>query len=95
MKHVNGPSSRLLFRFHSATHGIFEELGRHAKGDGSQECPNCGSCKESAKHVLFDSHVEHVRFDSQKHFFVTDFLIPRDIMFFLLFDSHRQVTQTS
>ena len=23
-------------------------------GDGSQECPNCGACKESVEHVLFE-----------------------------------------
>ena len=32
LKHVKGPSSRLLFKFCSGTHGLFEELGRHAKG---------------------------------------------------------------
>ena len=29
-----GPSSRLLFKFRSVTHGLFEDLGRHAKGVG-------------------------------------------------------------
>ena len=30
-------------------------------GDGSQECPNCGACKESVEHVLF----ECASYDSQ------------------------------
>ena len=25
---------------------LFEELGRHAGGSGSQECHNCGACKD-------------------------------------------------
>ena len=29
-------SSRLLFKFRSGTHGLFEELGRHANRDESQ-----------------------------------------------------------
>ena len=36
------------------THGLFAELGRHDKGSGSQECPNCGACQESIEHVLFE-----------------------------------------
>ena len=35
LQHVKVPSSRLLLKFHSGTHGLFEELGRHAKGGGS------------------------------------------------------------
>ena len=31
LKHVKGPSSRLLFKFCSGTHGLFEELGRQAR----------------------------------------------------------------
>ena len=27
-------------KFHSGTHGLFEELGRHDKEGGSQECPS-------------------------------------------------------
>ena len=42
LQHIKGPSSRLFFNFCSGTHGLFEELGRHAKGSGFQECPNCG-----------------------------------------------------
>ena len=30
------------------------ELGRHVKGGGSQECPNCGACKKFVEHVLFE-----------------------------------------
>ena len=67
LKYVQGPPSRLFFKFRSGTHGLFEELGRHAKRDGSQECPNCGACKESVEHVLF----ECASYDSQRQkFFV-------------------------
>ena len=59
---VNGPSSRLLFKFRSGTNGLFEELGRLAKGVGSQECPNCGACRKSVEHVLF----ECASYDSQR-----------------------------
>ena len=52
--HVKGPSSRLLCKFSSNTHGLFEELGKRAKKVGSQECPNCRAGKESVEHVLFD-----------------------------------------
>ena len=33
---------------------MFEELDRYDNGGGSQECPNCGACKESVEHVLFE-----------------------------------------
>ena len=65
LEHVKGPSSRLFFMFHSGTYGLFEELGRHAKGGGSQEYPNCVACKESVEHVLF----ECASYDSQRQFF--------------------------
>ena len=26
----------------------------HVSKDGLQECPNCGDCKESVEHVLFE-----------------------------------------
>ena len=63
LKHVNGPPSRLLFKFCSGTHGLFEEFGRHSKRSGSQERPNCEACKESVEHVLiecesYSSHLE-------------------------------------
>ena len=34
LEYVKEASSRLLSKFHSGTHGLFEELGRHAKGVG-------------------------------------------------------------
>ena len=43
----------MFLKFCSSTHGLFEELGRHAKGCGSQECPNRGACEESVEQVLF------------------------------------------
>ena len=66
LKRVKGPSSKLLFEFHSGTHGLYEELGRYAKGGGSQECPNCGACKESVEQVLF----ECASYDSQTRNFL-------------------------
>ena len=51
-----GAPSRLFFLFHLGTHGLFEELGRHAMGYGSQAHPNCEACKESAEHVLSNIH---------------------------------------
>ena len=33
---------------------MFEKWGRHASGDRSQECCNCGAGKESVEHVLFE-----------------------------------------
>ena len=36
------------------------------KTGGSQECPNCGACKESVEHVLF----ERVSYDSQRQNFL-------------------------
>ena len=66
LKHVKGPSSRLLFEFCPGTHGLFEELGRHAMGGGSQECRNCEACKESVEHVLFECAL----YDSQRQNFL-------------------------
>ena len=54
LKYEKGPPSRLLFKFGSGAHWLYEELGRHAKMGESQECPNCGTCKESVEHVLFE-----------------------------------------
>ena len=54
LKYVKGPPSILIFMFCSGTHELFEELGRHAKRGGSQECANFGDCKESVEHVLFE-----------------------------------------
>ena len=52
----------LFSEFCSVTHGLFEELGRHATGGRSQECPNFGAYKESVEHVLF----ECTSYDSQR-----------------------------
>ena len=38
----------------------------HAKRGGSQKCPNCGACKESIEHVLFES----VSYDFQRQNFL-------------------------
>ena len=40
-------------KFRWGTHGLLEELGRHDKGGGLQECCNCGASKELVEHVLF------------------------------------------
>ena len=64
MKHVKGPPSRLLFKFCSGTHGLLEEMDRHAKGGACQDCPNCGACKESFS--MFFLSVHH---DSQRQNF--------------------------
>ena len=61
LEYVKGAPSRLVFKFCSGTHGLFEELGRHANGGGPRECPNCGACKESVEHALF----ECASYDSQ------------------------------
>ena len=61
MEYVKGAPSKLFFKFCSGTHGLFEELDRHTNRGGSQECPNCGACKESVEHVLF----ECTSYDSQ------------------------------
>ena len=54
IKNVKGPLLDFL-KFHSGTHLLFKKLGRHGNRGGSQECPNCGACRESVKHVLFES----------------------------------------
>ena len=56
LEYVKEAPSRLFLKFCSCTHGLFEELGRHDKGSGSQEWPNCGACKESVDHVLLSVH---------------------------------------
>ena len=33
LKYVKGAPSRLFLKFRLGTHGLFEELGRHANGD--------------------------------------------------------------
>ena len=42
----------LVLKFHLGTLGLFEELGRRASRDESQECPNCVTCKESVECIL-------------------------------------------
>ena len=34
--------------------GMYEELGRHAGGNGAQECRNYGAVKETIEHVHFE-----------------------------------------
>ena len=52
LKYVKGAPSTLFFKFRSRTHELFEELGQHAGGDGSQECCNCGTCNASVHHTI-------------------------------------------
>ena len=66
LNYLKGAPARLFFKFRSGTHGLFEELGRHAKKGRSQECPNCGAGKESVEHVLF----ECASYDSQRQIFL-------------------------
>ena len=66
LKYVKGPHSRLFLKFRSGTHGLYEELGKHIKRGGSQECPNWWACKESVAHVLF----ECASYDSQTQNFL-------------------------
>ena len=54
-------------KFCSGTHGLFEDLGRRANEGGLQECANCGACKESVEHVLFECS----SYDSQRQFCLT------------------------
>ena len=51
LEYIKGAPSRLFLKFCSGTHGLFEELGRHDKGGGLQECPNCGACNYSFSSV--------------------------------------------
>ena len=53
LKHVKGPPFRLLFKVCSSTYGHFDELGRHAKSGGSQECPYRGARKQYVERVFF------------------------------------------
>ena len=34
LEYVKGAPSKLFYKFHSGTQGLFEELGRHSKGMG-------------------------------------------------------------
>ena len=53
IEYVKGVHSRFFLKFCSNTHGLFEELGAHAKGRGFQECPNSGAWKKLVEHVVF------------------------------------------
>ena len=59
LEYVKGAPSTLFLHVCSVqvTNGLFEELGRHAKGGGPQGCPNYEACKESVEHVLFECAV--------------------------------------
>ena len=46
-------------------------MGRHSNKGGLQECPNCGACKESVEHVLFECS----SYDSQRQTFF-DYMKP-------------------
>ena len=65
LEHVNRAPWKLSLYFHSSTHGLFEELGRHVKRVGSQECPNCEVCKELVDCVLFECAL----YESQRQIF--------------------------
>ena len=52
---------------------LFEELGRHANRGESQECPNCGVCKDSVEPVLFECTFPETNFlDCLKQVFLPD-----------------------
>ena len=68
LKYVKNPPFRLFLKFRSGTHGLLEELGSYANKSGSQECPNCGPCKEFVEHVLPDC----AAYDSQRQ--ILDYL---------------------
>ena len=56
-KYLNGvcdAGSRLLFKFRSGTHGLYEELGRHRGREGKTECSLCGDECENVSHVLWE-----------------------------------------
>ena len=53
LEYIKGAPFRAFKKFWLSTHGLFEELDKHASVDGSQDCPNYGACKESIVHVLF------------------------------------------
>ena len=66
LEFVKGAPFRLFYKFHSGTHVLFEELGKHANKGGLHECPNCGACKESVEHVLFGYRL----YDTQRQNFL-------------------------
>ena len=53
LEYVKEASTRLIFKFNLGTHGLFEELGRHAKGrGGSEECPNYRTLRIQVEYVV-------------------------------------------
>ena len=46
LEYAKGAACTLVFKYYSHTHGFSDELGRHVRRGGSQECPNCEACKE-------------------------------------------------
>ena len=46
--------SRLMFKFRSGTHWIYEALGRHRGREGMKECLLCDDECESVSHVLWE-----------------------------------------
>ena len=81
-----GRTFEIALKFRSDTHGLFEESSSHSNRDGSQECPNCGACKESDEHVFFvcivrspqtilSLHEANSSSGSVRSFFVVAFLV--------------------
>ena len=53
-KYLQYVKKPLLYCFFTFAHALLRiELGRHDKRGGSQDCPNCGACRESVDHVIF------------------------------------------
>ena len=44
LENLKESRSRLFLKFHSGTHGLFEEYDGHYKGVRSHECSNCEAC---------------------------------------------------
>ena len=56
LKYVKGPLSNLFVKICSGTHRfLMSRVGMLRGVHVSQNCPNCGACKESVEPVLFDS----------------------------------------
>ena len=53
LKYIKGAPSTLFLKFCSGTHVLFEELGWHAGGDGSQKCCNCEACIKIQLNIYF------------------------------------------
>ena len=59
LEYVKEAPSRLFFKFCSGTHRLFEELDRHARREGSQECPIVSGLVRSLLSMFFMS-VNHM-----------------------------------